>query len=153
MSRNKISPEQQKSIRDCAKSELRRLETIQANPETVELLDAFKNKFNVCESVYKVVLREHQRNKGKKHLGFLNVTMQQAPYALDFAGYVFDRELLNELFGAKGKRGTTVKKLRDAVTHGIDEKAVREITNRKDELFGYMDAFLDTIRCFDQTAA
>ena len=30
--------------------------------------------------------------------------MQQVPYALEFAGYVFDRELLNELFGAKGKK-------------------------------------------------
>lgn len=104
MSRTKISPEQQKSIRNRAKSELRRLETIQANSETIELLNAFKNRFNVCESVYKVVLREHQKNKGKKHLGFLNVTMQQVPYALEFAGYVFDRELLNELFGAKGKK-------------------------------------------------
>ena len=47
----------------------------------------------------------------------------------------------------------TVKKLRDAVTHGINEKAVKEIMNRKDELFGYMDDFLNTIRTFDQTAA
>ena len=46
----------------------------------------------------------------------------------------------------------TVKKLRDDITHGIDEKAVKEITNRKDELFGYMNDFLNTIRSFDQMA-
>ena len=47
----------------------------------------------------------------------------------------------------------TVKKLRDAVTHSIDEKAVKEITDRQNELFGYMDYFLNTIRNFDEAAA
>lgn len=47
----------------------------------------------------------------------------------------------------------TIKKLRDAVTHGIDEKAVKEISRRKEELFSYMDDFLNTIKTFDQEAA
>ena len=71
---------------------------------------------------------------------------------LTFAGYSFDKGLLNDLFGATSKKGMTVKKLRDAVTYGIDEKAVAEISKRKDELFGYMDAFLNTIKTFDQAA-
>lgn len=44
------------------------------------------------------------------------------------------------------------KKLRDAVTHGIASEAVQEITDRKEELFGYMDAFLSEIRDFDVAA-
>ena len=110
-------------------------------------------KFNVCESVYKVVLRAHQSCKGKTACKYLKVTMTQVPFALEFAGYTFNRELLSELFGATSKKGMTVKKLRGAITHGIDEKAVKEITNRKDELFGYMNDFLNTIRSFDQMAA
>ena len=150
---SKTSQKQLRSIRDSAKAELKRLERIQANAAVMNLLDAFKNKFNVCESVYKIVLKEHQISKGKADFNYLKVTMTQVPFALTFAGYDFDKELLNELFGSKSKRGMTVKKLRDAVTHGINEKAVKEIMNRKDELFGYMDDFLNTIRTFDQTAA
>ena len=79
--------------------------------------------------------------------------MTQVPFALSFAGYSFEKELLNELFGSSSKKGMTVKKLRDAVTHSIDEKATKEIFDRKEELFGYMDNFLDTIRNFDRSEA
>lgn len=47
----------------------------------------------------------------------------------------------------------TAKKLRDAVTHGVDQKAVDEITARNAELIGYMDTFLDIIKTFDDIAA
>lgn len=148
-----ISLEEQKVLRDNAKAELYRLEKIQSDIEAIKLLDAFKNKFNICESVYKVVLKEHQISKGKSDTNYLKLTMTQVPFALTFAGYTFDKVLLNELFGSSSQKGMTVKKLRDAVTHSIDEKAVKEITNRQKELFGYMDDFLNTIRNFDQAAA
>lgn len=153
MSNVKISPESQKNLRNNAKAELIRLESIQVNIETIKLLDEFKNKFNICESVYKVVLKEHQMSKGKNNINYLKLSMTQVPFALSFAGYSFEKDFLNELFGSSSKKGMTVKKLRDAVTHGIDEKAAKEILDRKEELFGYMDDFLNTIRNFDQTAA
>ena len=134
-------------------AELNRLERIQTDTETTKLLDAFKNKFNICESVYKVILKEHQISKGKTDTNYLKLIMTQVPFALSFAGYSFEKDLLNELFGSSSKKGMTVKKLRDAVTHGIDEKAAKEISGRKEELFGYMDDFLSTIRNFDQIAA
>ena len=46
-----------------------------------------------------------------------------------------------------------MKKLRDEITHGINEKAVKEIVTRKDELFVYMDEFLAGIRSFESNAA
>ena len=58
-----------------------------------------------------------------------------------------------ELFGASSQKGKTVKKLRDETTHGINEKAVKEIVARKDELFSYMDEFLTGIRSFESNAA
>ena len=147
-----ISEQDQRKLRNCAKEELQRMKKIMSDASVVELLDEFKNKFNICETVYKIVLEEHQKRKGKKKDYFLKVTMTQVPHALAFAGYAFEKELLNELFGAKSKKGMTVKKLRDAVTHGIDPKAAEEIMSRKDELFGYMDAFLEGIDTFDDVA-
>ena len=142
-------------MRNSAKQELERLEQIIEDVETVQLLDEFKNKFNMCESVYKVVLKKHQECKGKIPHSYLKITMTQVPHALNFAGYSFDKNLLNGLFGASRNNdsGSTVKKLRDAVTHGVDQKAVTEIILRKEELFGYMDSFLSEIRSYDAAAA
>lgn len=152
MSSPKISEQEKQSLRSRAKAELERLESCLMDQSTVQLLDAFKNQFNVCETVYKVILAEHQKRKGKLDTSFLKVKMTQVPHALKFAGYDFDRILLNELFGASSKKGKTVKKLRDETTHGINEKAVEEIVARKDELFGYMDAFLAGIRSSESNA-
>lgn len=146
MSVPKISEEGQKALRLSAKAELERLEAIYADKEVDQLLNEFRGKYNICEAVYKVVLAEHQKAKGRKNTDYLKVTMSQVPYALNFAGYGFDKALLGEIFGASSKKGKTVKKLRDAVSHGIDSNAVQEISSRKEELFGYMDTFLSEIR-------
>lgn len=155
MPKPQITEEDKKKLRDSAKAELERLEAIYSDEEVTKLLDDFKGKYNLCESVYKVILAEHQKVKGHKETDYLKVTMQQVPHALKFAGYGFDKALLTEIFGAKSQKGKTVhtvKKLRDAVTHGIASKAVQEITDRKEELFGYMDAFLSGVRDFDAAA-
>lgn len=141
-----ISAEEQMELRNKAKQELERLERITNDGQIVELLDEFKNKFNICETTYKVVLREHQKNKTGKVPSHLKLIMTQVPFAMAFAGYSVDRDLLNRLFGSKCARGTTVKKLRDAITHGIDSKAVDEIIRRQNDLFADMDAFLRIIR-------
>lgn len=153
MSAPKITEQEKKALRNNAKTELKRLEACLADQRTVQLLDEFKNKFNISESVYKVMLAEHQKRKGKQVTSFLKVDMTQVPHALNFAGYSFERTLLNELFGASSPKGKTVKKLRDETTHGINEKVVKEIIARKDELFGYMDEFLTGIRSFENKAA
>jgi hypothetical protein len=152
MSSPKISEQDKFALRNSAKAELERLESYLSDRETVRLIDDFKNKFNVCETVYKVILAEHQRRKGKTNTTYLKVNMSQVPHALKFAGYTFDKPLLNELFGSASQKGNTVKKLRDMVSHGIDKKAVAEIISRKEELFGYMDSFLSEIRTFDDVA-
>lgn len=152
MGRQKPSAEILLALRNGARSELERLEIIVSQAEKRQILDDFKNRFNMCESVYKFILAEHQKWNGSTNIDYLKIDMRQVPHALAFAGYSFDHSLLTELFGAKGKKGTTAKKLRDAVTHGLDEKAVKEICARKDELFSYMDTFLDTIKTFDNAA-
>lgn len=155
MSKPKITEEEKKKLRDSAKAELERMEAIYSDEEVTKLLDDFKGKYNLCESVYKVVLVRYQKTKGRKPEKHLVVDGRQVEATLKFAGYNFDKALLTEIFGAKSQKGKTVhtvKKLRDAVTHGIASKAVQEITDRKQELFGYMDAFLSGIRDFDAAA-
>ena len=145
----KYSENQQKALRLEAKKELIRLENVSKDTETMTLIESFKTKYNICETVYKVVLREHQSIKKNEHETHLKVTMRQVPHALKFAGYGFKKDLLNNIFGASCENGMTVKKLRDKVTHGMDSKAIEEIKQRKDELFGYMDIFIEVMKNFD----
>lgn len=151
MSTPMITEEEQLALRNRAKAELERLEIRLAEKEKIQIVDEFKNKFNICETVYKIILEEHQKSKGKKiEKQSLSLTMKQVPYALKFAGYTFEKDLLTELFGASSPTGkSTAKKLRNETTHGISKKAVEEIVSRKDELFGYMDSFLSVIRTQD----
>lgn len=142
----KINKVEQTALRNKAKLELERLETVMNNEEIIELLDRFKNRFNLCESTYKVVLAEHQLKTKGKIPSQLKLNMTQVPFAMSFAGYNIDKELLNRLFGSKCDKGKTAKKLRDAVTHNLDQKAIEEIQSRQSELFADMDTFLEIIR-------
>ena len=57
------------------------------------------------------------------------------------------------MFCSKSENGKTVKKLRDEITHGIKQNAVDEIIERENELFSYMDTFVNVIKNFDLIAA
>ena len=148
-----LSSEEQHALREKAKSELERLETVYADNQMREKIHTFKEKFGICEIVYKVVLDDHQFNKTGKHPERMKVDMTQVPHALSYAGYDFDRTLLTHLFGAEEKVGSrSVKKLRDTLTHSLNQKAVDELADREEELHGYMDQFLEKIREFDSAA-
>lgn len=149
----KLSEQEKKNLRNKAKAELEQLELCLSNQAVIQMLDDFKNKFNICETVYKVVLAEHQKRKGKLIKENLNLDMRQVPHALAFAGYSFSKDLLTELFGSSSQKGRTVKQLCDAIAHGLNPKTVAEITNRREELFGYMESFLSQIRNFDSAAS
>ena len=70
---------------------------------------------------------------------------------MNYAGYSYNKDHLTELFSVKSKKAKyTVKALRNMVTHGLSNAAIKEINNRKEELFGYMDEFLNIIRTSDQ---
>lgn len=120
---------------------------------TKRKIDDFKDTFLKCEIVYKVILDTHQLKKTGEHPKRMLVTMTQVPHALAFAGYDFDKALLTELFGGKDKVGErSVKKLRDSLTHSLNQKAIDELNQREEELYGYMDSFLTKILRFDDVA-
>lgn len=146
----KISEKDKQKLRNAAKSEVERLERILQNAENIKVVDEFKNRFNVCESAYKVILAEHQKRKGKAQTKHLKIDMRQVSAALTFAGYTFDDQLLPNLFASKSTaNGRTAKQLRDSTTHSFNESAVEEIILRRDELFGYMEEFVEIIKNFD----
>ncbi|MBQ6524220.1 MAG: hypothetical protein IJI12_06115 [Atopobiaceae bacterium] len=125
--------------------EIDRLEAILV--EDGQLINCFKDRFNICETVYKIALFEHQKSIGKRlEARQLKLDMRQAPSALSFAGYSIDRQLLTKLFGSKSRSGWTAKAIRDALTHGIDQAALRELKEHKEEIFSSMAKFLDCIR-------
>lgn len=145
-----LSTEAKLDLRNKAKAELERLEGMLADEPTTKLVDEFKRRFSFCEIVYKVVLEDHQFNKYNVHKNRLQVRMTEVPYALAYAGYNFDKELLTKLFGAESHVGRrSVKKLRDALTHSLSKSAIEELQERESELFGYMNSFLEKIRLFD----
>lgn len=145
-----LSAEEQLNLRNRARDELLRLENVFNDAAAKQIVDDFKDYFSVCEIVYKVILEDHQFNKTGKHKEHLTVSMVEAPHALKYAGYDFDKNLLTRLFGAEEKIGSrSVKKLRDSLTHSLNEKAVKELQDRHDELYGYMRDFLSKIREVD----
>lgn len=153
MAQLKISDKGKQSLQKAAKSEIERLENILQNTEDIDVVDAFKNRFNICESAYKIILAAHQNFKGTAPITQLKIDMRQVPAALAFAGYTFEKQLLSELFGGKPTvNGRTAKQLRDATSHGFDKSAVKEIVSRRAELYSYMDMFIESIRNFNEVA-
>lgn len=145
-----LTEAEQFALRNHAKEQLQRVEALLSDNNVKETIDVFKTRFSICEIVYKVILEKHQENKGVYNTDRLQISMTQVPYALDFAGYDFDRELLDRLFGSEKRKGRrSVKKLRDLLTHKLSDDAAKELVDRKDEIFKYMDTFIDKIRNFD----
>lgn len=144
-----LSPDEQQRLRAKARKELKRLDTIYSDPTVLAEIEDFKNMFIKCECTYKIILAEHQFHRNKKKTEHLKIDMTQAPYALKFAGYTFDRSLLALLFGAETQLGKrSVKKLRDSFTHKPTEKDLNELRNRKKEIYGCMNEFLRIIRTY-----
>jgi prephenate dehydrogenase len=145
-----LNTKEKLDLRNKAKEELHRLQAIAENKEMKQMIDNFKEKFTMCEIVYKVILEDHQHNKTGSQGTFLKIDMRQVPYALDYAGYTFEKDFLEKLFGSETRVGKrSVKKLRDALTHKLPKSALNELQERYDELNELMDQFLNTIDQFD----
>lgn len=145
-----LTDEQKFDLRQKAKAELERLEALEADKDTIERVERFKRKFATCEIVYKVFLKKQQGDTKKEIKGDLKLHLSQVEPALSYAGLPYNQNLMKNLFSSDrtfGKR--TVKSLRDALTHEIPKRAVQELKDREEEMYGYMDSFLNLIRNFD----
>ena len=126
------------------------MEAVYAEKEVGDKIKQFKEKFGICEIVYKVVLEDHQYRKTGEHKDRLKINMNQVNAALIYAGYDFDKDLLSRIFGSEDRIGKrSAKILRDLLTHSLNKNVVDELRNRYDELTGDMNLFLEKIRSFD----
>ena len=137
-------------LQNAAKAELERLETIANDESTSQKIDDFKRKFIICESVYKILLKKHQNDIKKTKNENLRIMIKQVKPALDYAGYPYDDNLFEKLFSTNRKVGErTIKSIRDALTHNLSQSAINELIDCEDELYGYMNQFLNMIRSYD----
>ncbi len=143
----KLSEEEKKLLHAKASLELNRLEKIYSDRDVKARADAFKDKFQICEAVYKTLLAEHQYRKTGKLPQRMKLDMRQVPHVLTFAGYGIEKDLQEKLFGGEKKKGTrSAKMLRDMLTHSMDERAIQELNERNEELHNDMDNFLKAFK-------
>ena len=55
------------------------------------------------------------------------------------------------MFEAEKIDRMSVKKIRDSITNGVNDKTLNELSDRYEELDRYMNSFLNKIRTFDAT--
>lgn len=133
-------------IKKKAKAELQRLEELFENEDVTQKIDTLKDKFSICEIVYKIILKDYLKSQNEDTKKLV-INMAQAKAALKYAGYIFDSEIVGKVFGSQKTVGSrSVKIIRDELNHTLKQSAVTELINRYDELIGYMDSFLNMIR-------
>ena len=146
LSASKLTEEEKNCLKRKAKTECERLDKMFSDTETKKRIDTLKDMFSQCEIVYKLILKDYKKN-GKKSNSCEKIRMSEVPYAFAYAGYNFDLDFLEKLFGSEDRRKKmSVKKVRDNLTHSIKKSVLEELNNRYDELIGYMETFLTAIR-------
>lgn len=140
----KLSETDKYNIRYKAYETLFNMKKIFEERETIELLDKFKNIYNICEMVYKTILSEHQAHlNNESDITKLKLDMRQVPHALNFAGYNFDTDILVKLFGSKQKGFKTLKEIRNGLTHGFNKNMIQILKEKEKEIFDLMNEFLN----------
>lgn len=145
--KNRASSKKRREVRDKALKELNRLEAIRKDNGTFALVTSFLAKFVICETTYKVLLKEWKHMEERE----LRLILNQVKPVMEFAGYPYDGNRMKKLFGSENKAGErSVKKIRDALMHNMNGSALEELKKRRDEIFKYMDWFLNMVRNFDK---
>lgn len=110
-----------------------------------ETINQFLGKFILCELCYKDLLYNYLTEKGKPNdKRTLNIDMRQVKPVAKLFALPMSKERLSVLFGSLETRGNqSAKKLRNSIMHSINQPAIEEIVNRKDELFEVLDEFIE----------
>lgn len=142
---SKLPDSEKAKLRTSAKKELARLDKAFAEKDLKNKIDNLKDKFSECEIIYKLILKEYTKTTKSKNKD--DITMSQVPYAHAFAGYTFDYELLDSIFGSKKTKGImSVKWVRNHLNHNLKQSAINELETRYDEMMQYMNTYLEAIR-------
>ncbi len=86
-------------------AEIERMTKIVENVSVIAVLDAFKNKFNICETACKKLLKKYLQSKGDTVGSHLELRINQIKAALTATGYAVDEKIIQDIFGSSSPRG------------------------------------------------
>lgn len=140
-----LTKEKSEKIKIEVKEHILRAEKIKQ--KDMKLIEQFRTKFTICESAYKIMEQRIGNLKERKNI---RLNLRRIKPNIIKLNYDINEELLDKLFGSNGKRGSkSIKKLRDALTHDVNQKDIDEVKERETELFNIMDIFLSKLKNFD----
>ena len=76
-----------RGLRKKAQTEIQRLDELFENEDVTQKIDTLKDKFSVCEIVYKIILKDYLKSKNED-TNELDINMTQVKPALRYAGYI-----------------------------------------------------------------
>lgn len=146
-----IDEKTKKEIKKDVKLILNILESKKISKDDKLLISDFKNSFIICEIIYKNIelkIKKSKNNNKELKIQDIELRINNIKKYLNLEmGYGINEELLDNLFGKEVKRNhMSVKKLRNSLTHDIKKEDIRELKNRKKELFKYMNDFIKVIK-------
>lgn len=120
--------------------DVEKAELILNNPQYTQAIIDFLSKFVVCEIACKAILAGAGMKNDKLNMKSIKSAVKKLNYGIEYA-------VLRSIFGSYKIRGSkSAKKLRDGIAHSLAENDIKEVIERKEDLFKYMDTFLDVVK-------
>ena len=146
-----LSIEDQKEVREAIANKINSIMEDLSAEEMRETRDQFIEKFILCEIAYKIVLKKALIiNDEFTTDNRMTLRIPQIISVLKLAGYEIEDDMLRKLFQTTeqyGLRGSkSAKLLRNGLEHGMNINDIKEIIERKEELFSLMEDFLEIIQ-------
>ena len=116
--------------------------------ENEKVVYIFIKNFIICETCYKIILDRYLKLKKKKTTlpENMKIHLTQVTAALSYCGFDFDAHIIESIFKSKTKRGqNSAKILRNGIVHNLQIEDIKEVILRKDELFTYMNTFINGV--------
>ncbi len=151
MAKKSLTQEEQVNVRQDIKSKINELMAKLDEDGIREARDSFIEKFIICETIYKIVLKRYlQVNNMFIDDGKMKIQLAQVKSALKSAGYSPDEGLLDRIFSGSGKYikagSKSARKLRNGIEHEMNVGDLQEVKDRYDELVKDMESFIAWIQ-------
>lgn len=116
-----------------------------------ESRNQFIEKFIICETLYKIVLKKYlQINNKYTHYGNMRIQLKQVKAALKKAGYTIDENFIDRLFSGTrqyvNQGNKSARLLRNGIEHEMNVADLQEIHTRNNSLIADMDKFIEWIQ-------
>ena len=108
---------------------------------TRNVKDEFLEKYCFCEIATKRILSEYHKAQGRRMSKVIRIDSVRA--SLRFFHVAVDNQTIDKMFKSEQKRGSrSARDLRDSIVHNLSIPDMKEVVDRKQELFLLMDGYL-----------